>query len=167
MNDDALLAQKFAAVLPQLNERQRRLLLAAEAEALGYGGISRVARASGVSRATIQKAVREGPAGADVARVRRAGGGRKKTRDRDPSVLADLEGLVSPDTCGDPMSPLRWTCKSTRQLAAALQHQGHRISERLVRDLLHELGYSVQAPAKTLEDRRHPDRDAQFRSLNE
>ena len=162
-----MLAQKLTALLPQLNERQRRLLLAAEAQALGYGGISRVARAAGVSRATIQKAAREGPAGADVARVRRAGGGRKKTRDRDPTLLADLEALVSPDTRGDPMSPLRWTCKSTRQLAAALQHRGHRLSERLVRDLLHDLGYSLQAPAKTLEGRRHPDRDAQFRYLNE
>jgi transposase len=167
MKDDALLAQKLAAVLPQLDERQRRLLLAAEARALGYGGISRVARASGVSRATIQQAVRDGPAGAEFARVRRAGGGRKKTRDRDPTVLADLEGLVSPDTRGDPMSPLRWTCKSTRQLAAAPRHQGHRLSARLVRDLLHELGYRLQAPATTLEGSRHPDRDAQFRSLNE
>ncbi len=100
-------------------------------------------------------------------RIRRAGGGRKKTRDRDPSLPADLEALVNPDTRGDPMSPLRWTCKSTRQLAAALNQCGHHVSEHLVRDLLHEAGYSLQANAKTLEGSRHPDRDAQFRYLND
>src|ERR671925_973 len=146
MNEDPLLAQKFAAILPHLNEKQRRLLLATEARALGHGGISRVARASGVSRATIHQAMhgQEQP-GAPGARVRRPGGGRKKTCDRDPTLLADLEALVDPDTRGDPMSPLRWTCKSTRQLAAALNQRGHHVSEHLVRDLLHDAGYSLQA----------------------
>lgn len=163
MDNDAFLAEKFAAILPHLNEKQRRLLLAAEARSLGHGGISQVARASGVSRATIHKALHEQET-AVAERVRRAGGGRKRARD--PRLLADLEALVSPETRGDPMSPLRWTCKSTRQLAAALQQQGHQVSEHLVRDLLHEAGYSLQANAKTREGSRHPDRNAQFHYLN-
>jgi transposase len=168
MSDDTHLAQKFAAILPHLNEKQRRLILAAEARSLGHGGISRVARASGISRATIQKALQEvNRPDTPPDRIRRAGGGRKKTRDRDPSLLADLEALVNPDTRGDPMSPLRWTCKSTRQLAEALNQHGHQVSEHIVRDLLHEAGYSLQANAKTLEGSRHPDRDAQFRYLND
>ncbi len=168
MSDDILLEQKFAAILPHLNEKQRRLILAAEAQSLGHGGISRVARASGISRATIQKALREvNRPDTPPDRIRRVGGGRKKTRDRDASLLADLEALVNPDTRGDPMSPLRWTCKSTRQLAEALNQHGHQVSEHIVRDLLHEAGYSLQANAKTLEASRHPDRDAQFRYLNE
>jgi AcrR family transcriptional regulator len=168
MDEDTLLAQKFTAILPHLNEKQRRLLLAAEARTLGHGGISQVARAAGVSRATIHQALdeQEQP-GAPGARVRRPGGGRKKTCDRDPTLLADLEALVDPDTRGDPMSPLRWTCKSTRQLAAALTQRGHQVSERIVRNLLHAAGYSLQANAKTREGRQHPDRDAQFRYLNE
>jgi hypothetical protein len=101
------------------------------------------------------------------ARVRRPGGGRKKTGDRDPTLLADLEALVDPDTRGDPMSPVRWTCQSTRQLAAALTQRGHQVSERIVRNVLHAAGYSLQANAKTREGRQHPDRDAQFRYLNE
>jgi hypothetical protein len=168
MSDDTLLAQKFAAILPHLNEKQRRLILAAEARSLGHGGISRVARASGISRATIQKALQEvNRPDTPPDRIRRVGGGRKKTRDRDPSLLADLEALVNPDTRGDPMSPLRWTCKSTRQLAETLNQHGHQVSEHIVRDLLHEAGYSLQANAKTLEGSRHPSRDAQFRYLND
>ncbi|MDQ3398370.1 MAG: hypothetical protein M3511_11505 [Deinococcota bacterium] len=175
MSNDVLLAEKFAVVFPHLNEKQRRLLLAAEARSLGHGGISRVARASGVSRATIHKALQEQEAAVTVTeRVRRAGGGRKKTRERDPRLLADLEAMVDPETRGDPipatpgtLSPLRWTCKSTRQLAQALQQQGHQVSEHLVRDLLYEAGYSLQANAKMREGSRHPDRDAQFHYLNE
>jgi DNA-binding phage protein len=166
MDDDQRLAQKLAAILPHLNEKQRRVVLAAEARALGYGGITRVARAAGVSRSTIHTAF-QAEAGPAPERVRRSGGGRKKTRDRDPTLVADLEALVSPDTRGDPMSPLRWTCKSTRQLAAALQQQGHQVSEHSVRELLHEARYSLQANAKTREGKQHPDRDAQFQYLNE
>src|SRR3712207_3706481 len=144
MDDDQRLAQKLAAILPHLNEKQRRVLLAAEARALGHGGITRVARAAGVTRATIHTALHEhADAVPSSARVRRPGGGRKATRDRDPTLVADLEALVSPDTRGDPMSPLRWTCKSTRQLAAALQQRGHQVSERVVRTLLHEARYSL------------------------
>jgi DNA-binding phage protein len=168
MDEDTRLAQKFAAILPHLNEKQRRLRLTAEARALGHGGISRVAQAAGVSRATLHKAMQEQDQSvSSVARVRRPGGGRKKTRDRDPTLLADLEALVDPDTRGDPMSPLRWTCKSTRQLAEALNQHGHHVSERIVRHLLHEAGYRLHANAKTREGRHHPDRDAQFRYLNE
>jgi hypothetical protein len=166
MDEDQRLAQKLAVILPHLNEPQRRVLLAAEARALGRGGITRVARAAGVSRATIHAALHEEVVPSAV-RLRRSGGGRKKTRDRDPTLVADLEALVSPDTRGDPMSPLRWTCKSTRQLATALKERGHQVSERIVRDLLHEARYSLQANAKTREGRQHADRDAQFQYLNE
>ncbi|MDQ5851230.1 MAG: ISAzo13 family transposase [Chloroflexota bacterium] len=167
MDDDTLLAQKLGAILPHLNERQRRLVLAAEARALGHGGISRVARAAGVSRPTIQKGLEELAQPAATERIRRTGGGRKKLREQDPTLSTALEALVDPDTRGDPMSPLRWTCKSTRQLAETLTQQGHPVSEWVVRELLHEAGYSLQAPTKTLEGSDHPDRDAQFRYLNE
>ena len=168
MNDDTLLAQKLATILPHLNEKQRRLLLATEARALGYGGITRVARAAGVSRPTIQKALQEiEQPPPTIDRLRQVGGGRKAVHVHDLTLLAALEALVDPDTRGDPMSPLRWTCKSTRQLAAALTQGGHPVSHRVVAELLRELGYSLQAPAKMHEGSRHPDRDAQFRYLNE
>ena len=165
---DAVLAGKLRAVLPALNERQRRLVLAAEARALGRGGVARVARAAGVSRPTVHLGLRElaGPV-TPAERVRRPGGGRKPLGERDPTLLADLEGLVEPDARGDPMSPLRWTCKSTRQLAEALRQGGHRVGRQTVSTLLHQAGYSLQAPAKQLAGIQHPDRDAQFRYLNE
>jgi hypothetical protein len=168
MQADPVLTRKLAAILPHLNEKQRRLVLAAEARALGRGGIQRVALASGVSRPTIRKALRELAEPSDPGgRIRRPGGGRKRSGDRDPCLRADLERLVDPVTRGDPMSPLRWTCKSVRKLAAELQAQGHRVSHRLVADLLHDLGYSLQANRKTLEGGAHPDRDAQFAYLND
>jgi transposase len=168
MHDDRALAEKLATILPHLNEKQRRLLLASEARALGYGGIVRVARAAGVSRPTIQKGLQELKQASPIAeRVRTPGGGRKPLHSHDPTLLAALEALVDPDTRGDPMSPLRWTCKSTRQLAATLSERGHPVSYRVVAALLRELGYSLQAPSKTDEGSRHPDRDAQFRYLNE
>jgi len=166
MEEDALLSRKFADVLPHLNEKQRRLLLAAEARSLGHGGITRVARASGISRATIHQAFQEKDSPV-AERVRRPGGGRKKAKDVNPGLVAALEELISPDTRGDPMSALRWTCKSTRQLATALQQKGHSVSEHVVRDLLHEAGYSLQANSKTFEGKQHPDRDGQFRYLND
>jgi len=167
VDEDAALAQKFATLLPQLDERQRRLLLAAEARGLGRGGITRVARAAGVSRPTIARGLAELDQPPVPGRVRQPGGGRRQRRERDPALLAALEALVEPDTRGDPQSPLRWTCKSTRQLAAALTQQGHAVSEWTVRRLLHEADYSLQAPVKTLEGTSHPDRDAQFRYLND
>jgi hypothetical protein len=168
MDTDTALAEKFAAILPYLNERQRRLLVAAEARALGRGGITRVARAAGLSRPTVQAALREldQPVQAPE-RVRRPGGGRKKAQEIDPALLTDLEALVEPTTRGDPMAPLRWTCKSTRQLVDALKQRGHRVSHQLVADLLRAAGYRLQAPVKTLEGAHHPDRDAQFHYLND
>ena len=169
--DEAVLAGKFAAIMPYLNERQRRLLVAAEARALGRGGVSLVASVARVSRPTIHKGLSElaaGPAVSEAAtRIRRPGAGRKKLRDKDPDLLRDLEALVDPDARGDPISPLRWTCKSVRQLADALSRQGHQVSYEVVRDLLSKAGYSLQANAKRLEGATHPDRDAQFRYLNE
>ena len=168
MDADSGVAEKFTSLLPYLNERQRRLYLAAEARALGHGGVARVARATGVSRPTIQQGLRElGGETTAPERVRRAGGGRKKLTERDPTLLSDLEALVDPDSRGDPMSPLRWTCKSTRQLADALAGAGHQVSHTVVAELLDQAGYSLQAPTKMVEGRQHPDRDAQFRYLNE
>ena len=168
MDADSRLAERYTGLLPYLNERQRRLYLAVEARGLGHGGVARVARATGVSRPTIRQGLREltDPIAASE-RVRQPGGGRKKLTERDPTLLGDLEALVEPDSRGDPMSPLRWTCKSTRQLAEALVGVGHRVSHTVVAELLNQAGYSLQAPTKTLEGRQHPDRDAQFRYLNE
>jgi hypothetical protein len=165
---DRDLKAKVTALLPHLNERQRRLFLAAEARALGHGGVAQVARAAGVSRPTIQQGLREltGSVG-PTERVRRVGGGRKSLAERNPVLLTDLEALVDPDTRGDPMSPLRWTCKSTRQLAGALQERGHLVGYRTVAALLDQAGYSLQAAVKTLEGNQHPDRDAQFHYLND
>ena len=167
MDADSRLAEKLTTLLPYLNERQRRLCLAVEARALGYGGVARVARAAGVSRPTVQQGLRD-LAGSMPApeRVRQPGGGRKKLGTRDPALLTELEALVDPDSRGDPMSPLRWTCKSTRQLATALTQAGHRVSHTVVAELLDQAGYRLQAPAKTLEGRQHPDREAQFQYLN-
>ncbi len=167
MDENHLLAQKFATILPHLNEKQRRLLLAAEAQALGYGGITQVAQAAGLSRATIHKALQELAAPTPLTeRVRRRGGGRKSALSQDPTLVADLEALLDPATRGDPMSPLRWTCKSIRQLTAALNQQGHAVSEYVVRHLLYTAGYSLQANAKTREGHQHADRDEQFQYLN-
>jgi hypothetical protein len=167
MDEQEPLARKLASILPQLNERQRRLVLAAEARALGRGGVTRVARAAQVSRTTVQAALAElDTAVPDSARSRRSGGGRTSCQESDPTLVGDLEALIEPTTRGDPMSPLRWTCKSTRQLAAALQAQGHQVSYRTVARLLQQLEYSLQAPRKVLEGGDHPDRDAQFDYLN-
>ena len=165
--DEEVLARKLAAVLPRLNERERRLVLGAEARALGHGGVSVVARAAGVSRPTVTKALRElEEPGARPGRVRRFGGGRRRLTDRDPGLVQALEALVDPATRGDPESPLRWTSKSTRQLADALTAAGHPVSYHTVGELLRRRGYSLQANAKTREGRQHPDRDAQFRYLS-
>jgi hypothetical protein len=168
MDADTALAEKLTALLPHLNEKQRRLLLAAEARSLGRGGIVRVARASGVSRPTITKAMRQLDATTTrVDHVRRTGAGRKRLGERDPTLSVELEALVEPDSRGDPMSPLRWTCKSTRQLADTLTRRGHTVSHTVVAELLRAANYSLQANVKTLEGAEHPDRDAQFRYLNE
>ncbi len=161
------LQRKFAVVLPHLDERQRRLLLGAEAQALGRGGITAVSRAAGVSLPTVRKGLREIEAGTAAAyRVRRRGGGRKPVSATDPGVVEALEALVDSSTLGDPQSPLRWTSKSTRTLAEELSGRRETtLSYRTVGKLLRRLGYSLQAPVKTREGKQHPDRDAQFRYL--
>lgn len=161
------LQAKYAAIFPLLDEQQCRMIAAADALCLGHGGVSRVARASGLSRTTIHRGIAELDESREPGRrIRQVGGGRKGVVDRDPTLLQALEALVDPLTRGDPMSPLRWTCKSTRQLAAALRQQGYTISHPTVASLLHELGYSLQANVNTLEGTSHPDRDQQFRYIN-
>ena len=160
--------RKFALLSPVLDERQRRLWMAVEAGEAGRGGITMVARATGAARSTVTRGVDELDSGAtDSGRVRRAGAGRKRAETVDAELTSALERLVDPDTRGDPESPLRWTIKSTRQLSAALTGRGHRCSEWLVRRLLHDAGYSLQAAAKQIEGTQHPDRDAQFRYVND
>jgi transposase len=161
-------SRKFALLSPVLDERQRRLWMAVEAREAGRGGITMVAKATGAARSTVTRGVDElDSGGTDSGRVRRAGAGRKRAETVDAELAAALERLVDPDTRGDPESPLRWTIKSTRQLSAALTDRGHRCSEWLVRRLLHDAGYSLQAAAKQIEGTQHPDRDAQFRYVND
>ena len=164
-----VLRKKYRGLKSELTERSRRLWAATEAQALGHGGIALVERATGISRSTIQRGVRELEAGATVApdRTRRPGGGRKRAVAKDPRLLRDLDALVEPTASGDPDSPLRWTAKSVRALATELQHMGHDVSYHLVGNLLHQLAYSLQANRKTREGPQHPDRDAQFRYINE
>jgi transposase len=166
--DPKAVRAKFTALRGVLTERSRRVWAATEARALGHGGIGMVERATGISRSTIQRGLREletDAAPLPAERTRRPGGGRKATAATDDSLLADLDALVEPTASGDPESPLRWTAKSVRTLAAALQAQGHDVSHTLVAELLRALGYSLQANQKTREGSRHPDRDAQFRYL--
>jgi transposase len=153
------------------DERTRRLWAATEARALGRGGISRVAEATGLSRLTIRAGLDElatttGDEDDLAGRTRRPGGGRKPLTETDSRLLGALEALVDPVTRGDPMSPLRWTCKSAAKLAAELTARGHPASERSVNRLLHDLGYSLQSNRKTIEGKDHPDRDAQFRHIS-
>ena len=163
-----MLAAKFQAIFPHLDERQRRLLMGAEARALGHGGIRLVALAADAREGTVSLGVSELESGAEpLGRARRPGGGRKRAADLDPELVPALLALVGPQERGDPMSPLRWTVKSTRTLAAELTRQGHQVSADTVRDLLHEQGFSLQGNAKTIEGKQHPDRDAQFRYINE
>ena len=169
-NEEAgqVLAAKFAAIFPHLDERQRRLLMGAEARALGRGGIRLVAQAAGVREATVSLGVDELDSGAEpLGRARRAGGGRKRASEVDPGLRPALLALVEPDERGDPMSPLRWTTKSTRSLAGELTRQGHKVGADTVGDLLRAEGFSLQGNAKTIEGQRHTDRDAQFRYINE
>ena len=166
--DEETLKKKFAALELMLNERTRRLLAAAEAQALGHGGIAMVVRATGVPRSTIARGIKEleSPHALEDWRIRRPGGGRKKLVEKDPTLMADLEGLVEPTSRGDPESPLRWTCKGVRKLTRELRAMGHCVSRTVVAGLLHEAGYSLQANRKTTEGAAHPDRNAQFEHIN-
>jgi hypothetical protein len=161
------LAGFFSVTSPFLDERQRRLVAAAMAQMLGRGGQTRVAEAAGVSRNTVIAGARDLGAGPVLGeRVRRPGAGPKRRIDVDPGLLVCLDGLVDPESRGDPMSPLRWTAKSTRALSAELGRLGHQAGAHLVGELLHYMGYSLQANAKVTEGAQHADRDAQFRYIN-
>jgi len=167
--DTKTLHTKFAALAPALTERSRRLWAATEALAVGHGGIALVERATGISRSTVTRGIQELKSGDAVSpgRIRQPGGGRKRKTELDPTLAADLDALVEPTTAGDPNSPLRWTSKSVRTLAAELQTMGHAISHQLAAELLQANGYTLQANRKTREGSSHPDRDAQFRYLND
>ena len=161
------LVEFFAFMGPHLDEKQRRLQAGALARLLGRGGVAVVARASGMSRNTVMAGAGSFDAGEEPSgRVRAEGGGRPELIDVDPDLLVNLDDLVEPDARGSPMSPLRWTLKSTRQLAVALQGMGHQVSSWTVGQLLHRMGYSLQATAKTVEGAQHPDRNAQFEYIN-
>ena len=167
MLSEEVLAEKFAVIRPHLNERQWRLLLGAEAVAMGRGGIAAVTRASGAARATVQAGAAEIRGGVQPdGRVRVAGGGRPRVEDAQPGVEDALERLVSPETRGDPCSPLRWTTKSLHWLSKGLYAKGFKVSERTVSRLLKQAGYRLQAVFKTKEGASHPDRDAQFGFIN-
>jgi hypothetical protein len=170
MPDTEVLVQKFEILAPVLDERSRRLVAAAEAKAIGFGGVTLVAQASGLSRGTVIRGIAElqtAPRPARGQRIRRTGAGRKRTVDQDETLKRDLEALVEPVTRGDPESALRWTCKSVRQLAAELKRLGHQTSHRMVAEILHQMDYSLQANQKTLEGSSHPDRDAQFHHISD
>jgi len=170
MDSAAALRSKFRALEPWFDEASLRVWAAVEARSLGRGGVSAVARATGLSRTTIHaglaqleaKGKKKAPARGAGGRIRAPGGGRKKLAIKDPALLRDLEALVEPLARGDPQSPLRWTCKSTTRLAAELNRKAHRVSQRSVCDLLADLDYSLQSTRKTREGAQHPDRDAQF-----
>ena len=159
---------RFERLTPFLDERMRRLVAATESLALGFGGTSIVSRQTGMSRGAIIQGIKdlEDPRRWGKS-IRRAGGGRKKTVDRDATLRSDLEKLIDPVSRGDPESPLRWTCQSVRKLTQELVRVGHQTSHRMVAELLHEAGYSLQANKKTLEGSSHADRNEQFEHINE
>jgi len=159
---------KYKNLMGDLDERARRRWSAVEALSLGRGGIVAVAKATGISDRTIRNGIRELREGdaPPEGRQRRIGGGRKSAKERDPKLLDALETLVEPTTRGDPMSPLKWTCKSTRELSAQLKKCGHIVSHTTVAELLKDAGFSLQANRKTIEGKQHPDRDAQFRHIS-
>ena len=173
VTDHKDIQRRFHCLSAFLDERMRRLVAAAESQAIGYGGVSVVARATGVSRRAITEGMKElkqrkvsRQARPPQWRIRRKGAGRKRTVEKDLTLLEDLDRLVDPVTRGDPESPLRWTCKSVRRLAEELQHEGHVVSYQTVAELLHALDYSLQANQKTLEGSQHADRDEQFEYIN-
>src|ERR1035438_6299792 len=168
MDWDAAIKKRYVVLTPLLDERSRRLLVAAESQVIGRSGTAVVSKVTGVSRRVFRQGMAElkDPAVLEAGRVRRPGGGRKKAIDKDPALKHALEELLESTTRGDPEAPLRWTCKSVRNLTAELKQQGHSVSHQVIADLLHELGYSLQANRKTTEGTNHPDRNAQFEHVN-
>lgn len=169
-NNDLIetIKKKYQLLAPVLDERTRRLWAATEAKTIGYGGQTIVSKATGISRTTIStefKSLGNKDYSNRQGQIRTPGAGRKKLTEKEPDLLADLESLVEPTTLGDPESPLRWTCKSTRKLAQALQAKGYKIGRQKVAHLLNDLGYSLQANRKTKEGGANPDRDAQFKVI--
>lgn len=161
--------KKINKMLPFLNEKQQRIYCALEAESLGFGGVSIISKASKKSRPTInlgRTELKKGIVELPQERIRKKGGGRKKIYEKHPQLLSELDSLVAPETRGDPMSPLKWTCKSTRQLSDALKKKSYYVSHVSVAEMLKELGYSLQANSKTIEGGDHPDRDKQFQYIN-
>jgi transposase len=168
MVSEATIRQKYKFLSTHLNERTRRIWAATEAKAIGYGGTSLIARATNISRRAILVGIREIESKRLLpeGQVRKVGGGRKSVVYHQPIILEKLEKLVEPLTRGDPKSPLRWTCKSTRRLSVELIKMGYQASSRIVRLLLHQMGYSLQGNRKTIEGKQHPDRNAQFEYIN-
>ena len=169
METDDIIKARIEAVLPMLNERQTRIYLSAEAQSIGWGGKSKIAQLSSVARRTISKGEIESLLKEDntpQARIRKEGGGRKKTIEHQPEILQAIENIVSPHTMGNPMNPLIWTSKSIRKITAELLVLGYKVSHEVVRQCLIELGYSLQANKKTKEGGASPDRDAQFEYIN-
>jgi len=160
---------RYDKLKPYLNEKVKRLVLAAEAKSIGWGGIEKVSRVTGASNDTISKGIKEldeEPEVIESGKIRKPGGGRKKIVEIDPTLLSDLDALIEPTARGDPESLLRWTCKSTRKLARELKNMGHNISHMRVADILHDQGYSLQSNRKVIEGDTHPDRNAQFILIN-
>jgi len=161
------LKKKLSGILPFLNEKQKRLLIGAEALSLEYGGIKILSDITGVDYKTIRRGIDEVQDGkSNTNRIRDNGGGRKKIVDHDPEIIQLIEDIIEPDTRGDPESPLRWTCKSVRNIADFLNEEGCSISHQTVANILHDLEYSLQGNKKTKEGKDHPDRDQQFKYIN-
>ncbi|MDD3141323.1 MAG: hypothetical protein PHX08_20470 [Lachnospiraceae bacterium] len=161
---EEIISKKYDLLKPFLDEKSKRLVAAAEALSLGTGNISIISRATGISPDTIKKGCNELESGSSLSddKIRAPGGGRKKNVNKDPTLLSNLEALIEPTSRGDPESPLRWTCKSLRNLVKELQNMGHKVSHSRVADMLRMLGYSLQANKKTIERTEPPDRNKQF-----
>ena len=168
MDAPVYIRRRYELLVRVMDERSRRLLVGAEAECLGYGGVSEVHRHTGVSRRVISEGIKDlrDPSRLPEGRVRRQGAGRKRTVEKDPLLQENLDRLIEPATCGDPESPLRWTSKSVRKLTDELRKMGHKTNRTTVAELLHEMGYSLQANKKNIEGTTHPDRNAQFEYVN-
>ncbi|MDP3012856.1 MAG: ISAzo13 family transposase [Candidatus Subteraquimicrobiales bacterium] len=170
MQSDILIKEKYKSILPLLGERERRIVLAADAKSMGRGGLSKVSKLSGVSRVTLNAGMQDLSQNPweviDIKKSRRPGGGRKKATEKDSTLAQVIEEIVSPHTMGDPMKPLLWTSKSLRKISAIAKERGYNVSHKLVGELLKELGYTLQSNRKTDEGGKHEDRDAQFEHIN-